>query len=54
MSVRVSPLRRKSKAASPEEPEVKVQSKEVPAVELAANAEMPPVAERASMDLRAA
>ena len=48
MRVRVSPLRRKSKAESPEAPEVKVQLKDVPPGELAAMAE-PAAGERLSM-----
>ena len=48
MRVRVSPLRRKSKAESPEAPEVKVQLKDVPPGELAAMAE-PAAGERLNM-----
>ena len=55
MRVRVSPLRRKSKASSTEDPDVKVQLKVVPPpVLLAAMAEPAAGLLRANMALRAA
>ena len=53
MRVRVSPSLRKSKAASLEVPEVKIQPREVPPPGLASRAE-PAAGLRASMALRAA